>query len=84
MGQPGGFGANGFGANSGRFGGAGGAGGAGDDQFQHRNFRTKACRFFQQGMCKNGDRCTFLHQKEGQGQGGGGGQPPAPQQQQRW
>ena len=70
------FGNNGFAPRPGGFGGVG---------EQHRNFRTRPCRFFQQGMCKNGDRCTFLHVKE-EGGGGGGGGPPAPQQShtQRW
>jgi len=35
----------------------------------HHNFRTKPCRYFMAGMCKNGDRCTFLHTKDGQAQG---------------
>jgi hypothetical protein len=32
-----------------------------DSCSQQRNYRTKPCRFFQQGVCKNGDHCNFLH-----------------------
>ena len=68
----GGFGgANGFMNGNGRYGA--------QDNFRPHNYRTKPCRFFQQGMCKNGDRCTFLHVKE---EGQPGGQPGG--QQQRW
>jgi len=27
----------------------------------HPKFKTKLCRYFAMGNCKNGDRCTFLH-----------------------
>ena len=36
-----------------------------DDQTRPPNYRTKPCRYFQAGNCKNGDRCTFLHTMEG-------------------
>jgi len=62
------------------------------------NYRTRPCRYFQQGMCKNGDQCTFLHTRESSGSvsqqqqpsllqhsGGGYGMPfgAQPQQQQQ-
>ena len=56
-------------------------------QAGHHNFRTKPCRYFLAGMCKNGDQCTFLHAREGQldARGAGaGGQQQQQQQQQRF
>jgi len=31
------------------------------DPTTHPKFRTKPCRYFASGGCKNGERCTFLH-----------------------
>jgi len=80
-GYGGGLGYNGLG-NVGMGGRTMGMGGSGfsagssirDDGSKPHNYRTKPCRYFQQGMCKNGDRCTFLHTTEGaQGHSGSGG-----------
>ena len=72
-----GFGNNnsGYGRGAGMMGGfqQGGRGASADQGALPHNYRTKPCRYFQQGMCKNGDRCTFLHTKEDAGGGGGGG-----------
>ena len=38
------------------------------------NFRTKPCRYFMMGACKNGDRCTFLHERDSSGFGAQGQQ----------
>lgn len=61
---------NGYGG-MGRGGGFPGGGMTQDGQRPH-NYRTKACRYFQMGSCKNGDRCNFIHTMEGAGGGGGG------------
>ena len=44
-----------------------------DNGVKPYNYRTKPCRYFQMGNCKNGDRCTFLHTTDDAGSGGGGG-----------
>ena len=31
------------------------------DMTSHPKYKTKPCRYFAAGSCKNGDRCTFLH-----------------------
>jgi hypothetical protein len=48
------------------------AGAMGGDGVRPHNYRTKPCRYFQAGMCKNGDRCTFLHTMDAAGQPEGG------------
>ena len=64
---------NGYGGMAGRGGGFPGGGMTQDGQRPH-NYRTKACRYFQMGSCKNGDRCNFIHTMDGAaGNGGGGG-----------
>ena len=42
------------------------------DQSAHPSFRTKPCRYFEMGGCKNGDRCTFKHVLPGKGASGTG------------
>ena len=53
------------GFNGGRGNGFSATGGMRDDGVRPHNYRTKPCRYFQAGMCKNGDRCNFLHTMDG-------------------
>merc|ERR1712228_1081948 len=45
------------------FNGVGSFGGTRDwrEMASHPKFKTKPCRYFAAGGCKNGDRCTFVH-----------------------
>jgi hypothetical protein len=57
-----------------------GASSSGDETETSSNYRTKPCTYFEKGMCKYGDQCTFLHAGTTQGGGGvrsgGGGEEP--------
>ena len=63
-----GFGNNGFRGGMGRGGGPTPPVGP-----EHHNYRTKTCRYWASGMCKNGDRCSFLHAHESSVNKAGGG-----------
>ena len=65
--------AGGMGGGGGAVGGVPPGGRMGNDGGRPHNYRTKPCRYFEMGMCKNGDQCTFLHPGQMQGGGGGGG-----------